>query len=60
MRSLKKIVTVMAVLSITAFLAISCGKKTEETPAAGVDSTMTQTMPDSTGGAAATDTTQVQ
>ena len=60
MRSFKKIVMVMVVLSISAFLAISCGKKKEETPAEGVDSTMTQTMPDSTGGAAATDTTQVK
>ncbi len=59
MGTFKKFVTVMAVISISAFLAISCGTKKEETPAEGVDSTMTQTMPDSTG-AAATDTTAVQ
>lgn len=57
MRTFKNIVTVMAVLSMTAFAAISCGKKESQTPAAGVDTTMTQTMPESTG-TAGVDTTQ--
>lgn len=65
MRTFKNIITVVAVLSLTTFAATSCGKKESQTPAPGVDTTMTQTMPDTTGAAgggtaAPTDTTTVQ
>ena len=58
MGTFKKIVMVMVVFSMTAFVATSCGKK-NEAPAGGADSTMTQTAPDTTG-AAATDTTKAK
>ena len=64
MRTFKNVITVMAVLLMIAGTAISCGKKESQTPAAGVDTTMTKSMSDTTGaagGAAAkTDTTKAK
>lgn len=60
MMTLKKLILVTAVLSMTTFTAVSCGKKESQTPAAGTDTTMVEVAPDTTGAAAATDTTKTE